>query len=409
MALLVGLLLLAARALRSHAAAPTLRTRVVAAPNATELSEAQLRRQPFGGQPCLQGRHCRPSFLIIGVGKCGTSSLYYYLTAHPSVEGASQKQLQWFDHAYQKTQFESGYLSKFPRKLSRGFMTGESSPGYVAYSFVPPRVSQHLGAPRGGGGGARYLAVVRDPADRAYSSYHYNYKMAHKTAALPFFTLVDAEIRLLEKCFAADRTDPAKGRCPDSSPDALCRHDLSEDCYNRHTVREQVGTEAAELFGNGAAAATAPANAHLWRQLVGRSLYATYLEWWYATFDAEDMLLVCLEDLFSLDAASAEMDRVSAFLALPAFDFGSVLGGKFNAGDSHAGYGAVTPWDAAPSTARPPPEQRAVDLVTHFAQPFNERLFDLAGHRCPWRTQAANETPANARRLRGRKRRDKAT
>jgi hypothetical protein len=38
-------------------------------------------------------------------------------------------------------------------------------------------------------------------------------------------------------------------------------------------------------------------NAHLWRQLVGRSLYSTYLEWWYDAFSATDVLLVCLEDL----------------------------------------------------------------------------------------------------------------
>jgi hypothetical protein len=38
--------------------------------------------QAWGGEPCLRGV-CRPSFLIIGAGKCGTSSVYYYLQDHP--------------------------------------------------------------------------------------------------------------------------------------------------------------------------------------------------------------------------------------------------------------------------------------------------------------------------------------
>ena len=39
---------------------------------------------------------CRPGFLIIGAGKCGTSSLYHYLTGHPRVLPASEKQIHYF-------------------------------------------------------------------------------------------------------------------------------------------------------------------------------------------------------------------------------------------------------------------------------------------------------------------------
>lgn len=41
---------------------------------------------------------CKPSYLIIGAGKSGTSSLYYYLQNHPQVEPAATKQIQYFDH-----------------------------------------------------------------------------------------------------------------------------------------------------------------------------------------------------------------------------------------------------------------------------------------------------------------------
>lgn len=40
---------------------------------------------------------CRPGFLIIGAGKCGTSSLYHYLTdGHPRILPAVQKQIGYF-------------------------------------------------------------------------------------------------------------------------------------------------------------------------------------------------------------------------------------------------------------------------------------------------------------------------
>jgi hypothetical protein len=39
---------------------------------------------------------CRPGFIIIGAGKCGTSSLYHYLTGHPRVLPATVKQIHYF-------------------------------------------------------------------------------------------------------------------------------------------------------------------------------------------------------------------------------------------------------------------------------------------------------------------------
>ena len=39
---------------------------------------------------------CRPGFIIIGAGKCGTSSLYHYLVGHPRVAPAFSKQIHYF-------------------------------------------------------------------------------------------------------------------------------------------------------------------------------------------------------------------------------------------------------------------------------------------------------------------------
>ena len=76
---------------------------------------------------------CRPGFIIIGAGKCGTSSLYHYLVGHPRVLPAKKKQVDYF--RYFSTRSMKWYLSNFPSTetfLSSGaLMTGEASPGYL--------------------------------------------------------------------------------------------------------------------------------------------------------------------------------------------------------------------------------------------------------------------------------------
>jgi hypothetical protein len=58
-------------------------------------NETRIRYPPSTTTQTLQGT-CRPGFLIIGAGKCGTSSLYHYLVDHPRVLPAKQKQIHYF-------------------------------------------------------------------------------------------------------------------------------------------------------------------------------------------------------------------------------------------------------------------------------------------------------------------------
>lgn len=356
------------------------------------LASQRTRTLPYDGKPCTS-QGCRPSFLIIGIGKCGTSSLYYYLTAHPQVVPARRKQLQFFDHAYDAARFSRSYLGQFPAQLEKGRVTGEASPGYAQYAQVPMRVARHLN-------GVRILVIARDPAERAYSSYHYNYKELARVP-LPFETLIEAEIAFLEQFFR----DGATRTCGEN----VCR-DLSNDCYGARTADAQAGQVARryacerakrrfpkDVHAQNTAATAARrtaissslprANAHLWRQLVGRGLYAANLDWWYASHAAEDILLLCSEDLGDAQTAAREMGRVAAFIGLGAFDFAATVAqGKYNAGAQHHGYEAVTPWPAAALLAgkRPPMAATARRRIANFTRPFNERLFVRTQHTCRW-------------------------
>jgi hypothetical protein len=77
--------------------------------------------------------YCRPGFIIIGAGKCGTSSLYHYLVDHPRILPASEKQIHYF--RYYATRPMKWYLHHFPTApsfLAAGaLLTGEASPGYA--------------------------------------------------------------------------------------------------------------------------------------------------------------------------------------------------------------------------------------------------------------------------------------
>jgi hypothetical protein len=108
-----------------------------------------------------------PDFLIIGAQKCGTTSLYHLLTQHPYVEPAAFKELHFFDF---DSIFDEGiewYLQCFPApkwKDGRRTITGEGTPAFLFYPSVPGRMAKVI--PR-----AQLIALLRNPADRAYSHY----------------------------------------------------------------------------------------------------------------------------------------------------------------------------------------------------------------------------------------------
>src|SRR5438874_11462208 len=85
-----------------------------------------------------------PDFLIIGGQRCGTSSLYYYLTDHPDIISASTKETHFFDECFAKglawyqAQFPSSAHKMYARNvLKQNFITGEGTPYYILYPHAP--------------------------------------------------------------------------------------------------------------------------------------------------------------------------------------------------------------------------------------------------------------------------------
>jgi len=115
----------------------------------------------------------KPSFLIVGAQKAGTSSLFSYLGQHPDITLPSTKELHFFD-----LQYNMGidwYESLFPENADDEIkITGEASPYYLFHPLVPEYVRYHYP-------GMKLIVLLRDPVDRAYS----HFQMERKRNAEP--------------------------------------------------------------------------------------------------------------------------------------------------------------------------------------------------------------------------------
>ena len=377
---------------------------------------------------------CRPGFLIIGAGKCGTSSLYHYLVGHPRVLPAIEKQVHYFKYHDNREPLE-WYYGYFPTPYSflshGGLVTGEASPGYLPYPAVARNAYKAWkGTYQKDGAGVasqnkplanflihpdhqswipthppKIVVVGRNPMDRIYSSYKYNYVVPtlqllrkyghpnpkytieknHKDDAYyePYlFTLeefIRAELKQLRGClydwgpqktyqqWSRDgtykeaiqlRNGPYKiGNVNTANATANSSKtnvpppliDLDGICYGGKVSKTVHREQWKEMIPNNPQKYVMNRNLHLTQAFIGRSLYVYPLEWWYLNFvennkDSDDTAItfVCTEDL----AKAETLIDLTARLGLPEFDgFDEIVAkGAYNVG-GHRGYDEATSWE----------------------------------------------------------------
>jgi hypothetical protein len=106
-----------------------------------------------------------PNFIVIGAGKCGTTSLYHYLRAHPEIAMPAMKELKFFVREHNWERGLDWYQSWFADASAPA--RGEVSPQYTNYPRmrgVPERM--HSVIPD-----AKLIYLVRDPVERLVSYY----------------------------------------------------------------------------------------------------------------------------------------------------------------------------------------------------------------------------------------------
>ncbi|MEM6501676.1 MAG: sulfotransferase domain-containing protein [Cyanobacteria bacterium P01_C01_bin.89] len=121
-----------------------------------------------------------PYFLIIGVQKGGTTSLYNYLQQHLQIQESLTKEVHFFD-----LNFDKGwdwYLEQLRAKElinsnGKKVITGEASPYYIFHPLVPERVFECVP-------NVKLIVLLRDPVARALSQYHHECRWGFESLEL---------------------------------------------------------------------------------------------------------------------------------------------------------------------------------------------------------------------------------
>lgn len=149
-------------------------------------------------------RRALPDVVVLGAQRAGTTSLWRWMTAHPSVVPAILGMKGVHHHDLHATRPTWWYRAHFPlrsRLAARDAITGEADPYYLFHPRVPLDVAAQLPD-------ARFVALLRDPVARAVSHYHHMRLEGHE----PLDTLeaaLAAEPGRLEGVEARLLADPA--------------------------------------------------------------------------------------------------------------------------------------------------------------------------------------------------------
>lgn len=113
--------------------------------------------------------------------RSGTTALHHYLRDHPDVGMATPKEIHFFDREYDRGL--EWYAAQFASLAGRR-MIGEATQTYMYDEDALDRMTAALPA-------ARFIAVLRNPVDRAYS--HYWFNRARGAEDLSFAAAVEQE------------------------------------------------------------------------------------------------------------------------------------------------------------------------------------------------------------------------
>jgi sulfotransferase family protein len=276
--------------------------------------------------------YLRPRFFILGVNKCGTSSLYRYLIAHPHVLPCIKKEPNFFgqhDPEYIASHIDD-YYALFPTRAYQGdlsfkweaadqagttspievrvkrdpsklYITGEASAN-TFFDVSPSVLHQYL--PDIG-----LIVLIRNPVDRAYS----HHRMYQRFQAAGY--QLDSAVRDFETDIDAD----------------LRAYSLNQ-----------------------------PTN------YLASGVYVDRLMQWVSQYGWGQVRVIITEELAQPEKARTILEEIEGYLGQPAHDYGDLLARRFN--------------HAPPSKIAPHLRGR----LGAFYRAHNRRLREYLGRELPW-------------------------
>lgn len=147
-------------------------------------------------------------FLFVGTAKAGTTSIFEYLRQHPEIEIPVKETFYFLRDVF--TDFNLGYPAQRPEEelvrdssefsslypQSRQKLYGEIGTGYLYhYKESIPLIKETLGED------VKILIILRNPVDRAYSSYMHFVKDVHEKLSFEDSIKMESERRALNYDF----------------------------------------------------------------------------------------------------------------------------------------------------------------------------------------------------------------
>ena len=111
-----------------------------------------------------------PNLFLIGVAKSGTSSLHDILHQHSKIFMSKPKEPRFFSRDSIYCKGENWYIKENFKNLGEEEVIGESTPTYLSlHTKTIPRIQKFRKTEK-----TKFLAILRNPIDRAYSHYWFN-------------------------------------------------------------------------------------------------------------------------------------------------------------------------------------------------------------------------------------------
>jgi hypothetical protein len=268
----------------------------------------------------------RPTGMVIGAQKAGTTALYKYLSQHPQVVPSIRKELHFFNIDRNYAKGIGHYLNYFeantPSRQHK--ITLDISPGYLhpaektagrIHAFNPDM---------------RLIATLRDPVSRAYSAWQM-YRRFYQRDKDWFFKWMDGY-------------SPGNQRKIYVARETFGQSFLDDVRFELEWLQKNRSVEMLML---------------------DHGLYAQQLEYFYQLFPREQLLIICNEEMRrDTPAALAEIET---HLRIAHHDW-------HNSDTSPHFEGNYT--DKITSAER--------DLLSEYYKPYNEKLFLLLNRRFDW-------------------------
>lgn len=136
----------------------------------------------------MSDKDTRVSLFVLGAAKCGTTTLHHYLSQHPSILMAHPKEPLFFEAEYEFG--NDYYLQKYFSGWAGQPVLGEARHRNLYLPFVVPRIKAYASDD------AKFLVILRNPVDRAYSHWWHNYSWGDEKRG--FEEAIEVNLRRLE-------------------------------------------------------------------------------------------------------------------------------------------------------------------------------------------------------------------